>query len=147
MSTVSVIIPCYNYAHFLRECVESVVSQAGVEVHVLIIDDASADNTAEVAAELLAHHPGVEYRRHEKNCGHIATYNEGLAWASGDYTVLLSADDLLTPGVPSACCTADGCAPRSGIRLRRLCVVQHRSTIATTPAPICIGPMENLRWP
>jgi glycosyltransferase involved in cell wall biosynthesis len=98
MSSVSVIIPCYNYAHFLRECVESVLSQPGVVVQILIIDDASSDNTAEVAAELAAHNSCVEYRRHEKNWGHIATYNDGLDWANGDYIVLLSADDLLTPG-------------------------------------------------
>ena len=34
MSTVSVIVPCYNYAHFLRECVESVMSQVGVDIRV-----------------------------------------------------------------------------------------------------------------
>jgi glycosyltransferase involved in cell wall biosynthesis len=98
MSSVSVIIPCYNYAHFLPECVESAVSQNGVDVHVLIIDDASSDNTAEVAAGLVAHNSCIEFRRHEKNWGNIATYNEGLEWASGDYTVLISADDMLTPG-------------------------------------------------
>jgi glycosyltransferase involved in cell wall biosynthesis len=98
MSTVSVIIPCYNYAHFLQECVQSVLSQTGVDVRVLIIDDASSDNTPAVAAELVAQNQCVEYRQHKTNMGHIATYNEGLAWASGDYTVLLSADDMLTPG-------------------------------------------------
>ena len=98
MSTVSVFVPCYNYAHFLPECVASIVSQPGVDVRVLVIDDASSDNTPEVAADLAAHDSRVEYRRHSKNCGHIATYNEGLAWANGDYTVLLSADDKLTPG-------------------------------------------------
>jgi glycosyltransferase involved in cell wall biosynthesis len=40
----------------------------------------------------------LEYRRHEKNIGHIATYNEGLEWASSEYLLLLSADDLVTPG-------------------------------------------------
>ena len=40
----------------------------------------------------------VEYRRHSVNHGHIATYNEGLDWAAGDYTIVLSADDLLAPG-------------------------------------------------
>ena len=109
MSSVSVIVPSYNYAHFLRECVESVMSQVGVDIRLLVIDDASADNTPEVAAELVAHDARVEYRRHSKNCGHIATYNEGLAWANGDYTVLLSADDMLTPGSLQPRCATDGC--------------------------------------
>jgi glycosyltransferase involved in cell wall biosynthesis len=69
-----------------------------VDVRVLILDDASPDNTPQVAAELVAQDPRVEYRRHAVNQGHIATYNEGLAWADGDYIVLLSADDMLTLG-------------------------------------------------
>jgi glycosyltransferase involved in cell wall biosynthesis len=98
MNSVSVIIPCYNYARYLRGCVESVLSQEGVDVRVLVIDDASPDNTPEVGAKLAAEDGRVEFRRHAVNQRHIATYNEGLAWATGDYTLLLSADDLLTPG-------------------------------------------------
>ncbi|MFI9817474.1 glycosyltransferase family 2 protein [Saccharothrix variisporea] len=97
--TVDVVIPCYNYARFLRACVRSVLDQPGVDVRVLVIDDTSSDDTPEVMAELMAADPRVEGRRHEVNQGHIATYNEGLLeWAKADYTVLLSADDLLAPG-------------------------------------------------
>jgi glycosyltransferase involved in cell wall biosynthesis len=98
MSSVSVVVPCYDYARYLRGCVKSVLGQAGVDVRVLILDDCSPDNTPEVAAELVREDRRVEYRRHTVNQRHIATYNEGLAWASGDYTLLLSADDLLTSG-------------------------------------------------
>jgi glycosyltransferase involved in cell wall biosynthesis len=98
MSCVDVVIPCYKYGHYLRGCVESVLSQDGVEVRVLILDDCSPDNTPEVAAELVRKDSRVEYRRHTVNQGHIATYNEGLEWASGTYVLLLSADDMLTPG-------------------------------------------------
>ena len=98
MSRVDVIVPCYKYGHLLRDCAESVLAQQRVEVRVLIIDDASPDHTEEVARELAAWHGRVEYRRHSVNQGHIATYNEGLEWATGDYVLLLSADDLLTPG-------------------------------------------------
>jgi glycosyltransferase involved in cell wall biosynthesis len=97
--SVSVVVPCYNYGHYLPSCVESVLSQEGVDVRVLIIDDASPDGSGEVALRLAAEDPRVETRIHEHNKGHIATYNEGLLeWADGDYCVLLSADDELTPG-------------------------------------------------
>jgi glycosyl transferase family 2 len=97
--TVSVVIPCYNYGHFLADCVDSVLGQEGVDVRVLIIDDASPDGSGEVALRLAAENARVEARVHEVNKGHIATYNEGLlGWADGDYTVLISADDLMTPG-------------------------------------------------
>ena len=100
MSSVSVVIPCYNYGHFLEEAVTSVLDdQAGVDVRVLIIDDASPDDSAEVARKIAAREPRVELIVHAANKGNIATYNEGLLeWADGDYCVLMSADDRLTPG-------------------------------------------------
>lgn len=95
---VSVVVPCYRYGHLLRECVESVLEQDGVEVAVLIIDDASPDDTPAVSASLMRQDSRVQYRRHTVNQGHIATFNEGVEWASGDYLLLLSADDLLAEG-------------------------------------------------
>jgi glycosyltransferase involved in cell wall biosynthesis len=99
MSSVSVTIPCYNYGRFLAEAVSSVLDdQKGVDVRVLIIDDASTDGSADVARQIAARDPRVEAVAHPENRGHLATYNEGLDWADGDYTVVLSADDRLTPG-------------------------------------------------
>jgi len=98
--SVSVVIPCYKYGHFLEACTRSVLEdQPGVDVRVLIIDDASPDDSANVARSIAARDSRVEFVAHTENRGHIATYNEGLLdWADGDYSVLLSADDLLTPG-------------------------------------------------
>jgi glycosyltransferase involved in cell wall biosynthesis len=96
---VDVVVPCYNYGHYLQRCVDSVLGQEGVDVRVLIIDDASPDGSAAAAAALAAGDPRVTARAHEVNAGHIATYNEGLlGWATADYVALLSADDFLTPG-------------------------------------------------
>lgn len=101
MSSVHVIVPCYNYARYLTGCVESVLSQPGVDVGVLVIDDCSTDETPAVCRALSARDSRVEVIRHSNNKGHIATYNEGLERARSDYVVLLSADDLLTPGALS----------------------------------------------
>src|SRR5258708_34922643 len=95
---VSVVIPCYNYGRYLPQCVNSALDQEGVRVDVLVIDDASPDGSAEVARQLSAQNPRIRAICHSENRGHIATYNEGLEQVTGDYTVLLSADDLLTPG-------------------------------------------------
>src|SRR5437762_480071 len=67
MSRVDVIVPCYKYAHFLDECVTSALTQRGVEVRVLVIDDASPDNTPEVGLALARRDPRVEYRRPAAN--------------------------------------------------------------------------------
>lgn len=100
MSSVSVVIPCYRYGHVLEEAVRSVLDgQDGVDVRVLVIDDASPDDSAAVARRIAARDPRVSVHVHASNIGHIATYNEGLLdWADGDYSVLLSADDRLAPG-------------------------------------------------
>jgi glycosyltransferase involved in cell wall biosynthesis len=98
MSGVDVVVPCYNYARFLPRCVSSILDQQDVNVRVLIIDDASSDDTPQVGQRLAELDPRVEFRRHDVNCGHIATYNEGLlGWASAKYSLLLSADDMLAP--------------------------------------------------
>ena len=97
--TITVVIPCYRYGEYLEQCVGSILGQEGVDVRVLIIDDASPDDSFAVAQGLAATDPRVEVRRHEINRGHIATYNEGLLeWADGEYSVLISADDLLVDG-------------------------------------------------
>src|SRR5262245_21445180 len=98
MSAVDVIVTCYRYGHLLRECVESVLTQSLKHVRVLILDDASPDNTSEVGAELAREDSRVTLVRHHVNKGHIATYNEGIDWVSADYMLLLSADDYLLPG-------------------------------------------------
>lgn len=100
MTKVNVVIPCYNYGHYLDEAVKGALDdQEGLDVRVLIIDDASPDGSAEVAQQIAARDSRVEVVVHATNKGHIPTYNEGLLeWADGDYTVLISADDRLTPG-------------------------------------------------
>ena len=95
--TVSVVIPCYNYGHYLPTAVRSALDQAAVDVEVIVIDDASPDGSGAVARELAAD-SRVRAILHPSNRGHIATYNEGLGQARGDYVVLLSADDALPPG-------------------------------------------------
>jgi hypothetical protein len=64
----------------------------------MILDDASTDDTLEVAGRLAESDDRVSVVRHKRNIGHIRTFNEGLAAATGDYIVLISADDMLTRG-------------------------------------------------
>jgi hypothetical protein len=98
LNRIDVIIPCYNYGRFLDECVNSALGQQGVDVRVLVIDDASADNTTEVARALVREDRRVKVVQYSANKGHISPYNEGIEWASADYMLLLSADDYLLPG-------------------------------------------------
>jgi glycosyltransferase involved in cell wall biosynthesis len=114
-SSVDVIIPCYNYGHYLRDCIDSVLTQAEVDVRILVIDDCSTDDSAAVAAGHVAQDKRVSLICHEQNRGHIATYNEGLDWARRDYVVLLSADDLLAPGALHRATTIMDAQPSVGM--------------------------------
>jgi glycosyltransferase involved in cell wall biosynthesis len=89
---VSVVIPCYNYAHFLGEAIESARRQSHPHVEVVVVDDGSDDNTAAVTAR----YPGVRYVR-QNNQGRSAARNTGLRWSNGSYLVFLDADDRLLP--------------------------------------------------
>lgn len=96
--TVSVVIPCYNYGHFLPEAVGSVLGQPDIDAEVVIVDDASPDGSATVARGLAAADARVTTIVHPANAGHIQTYNDGLAAATGEFVALVSADDILAPG-------------------------------------------------
>ena len=93
--TVSVVVPCYNYGRYLGQSVGSAMNQSGLDVEVLIIDDASTDGSADIARRISTECSDVRVIQHARNQGHISTYNDGLRAARGDYVVLLSADDAL----------------------------------------------------
>lgn len=96
-SLVSVIIPCYNYAAFLPQAVDSVLRQRGpeVEVEIIVVDDGSTDDTPAVAERLGSN---IRYIRQE-NSGPSGARNAGLRVASGDFAAFLDADDLFTAGL------------------------------------------------
>lgn len=96
--TVSVVIPHYNYGRYLPVAVRSVVEQPGVDLEVIIVDDASNDGSLEVARAIAMSDDRVTLVEHRENLRHIATYNDGVRRAQGKYVVLLSADDALGPG-------------------------------------------------
>ena len=97
-ATVTVVIPCYNYAQFLPDAVASVLSQEGVEVDVIVVDDASSDDSLSVAKRLADSDSRVRVLSNDVNSGAVKTFNRGLAEAQGQFLVRLDADDLLTPG-------------------------------------------------
>jgi glycosyltransferase involved in cell wall biosynthesis len=91
--TVTFVIPVYNYAQFVGRALDSLLSQTFAKIELIVIDDASTDDTP-AALEYYRGDPRVRLIRHSSNHGNIRTYNEGLAMARGDYVGLLSADDL-----------------------------------------------------
>ena len=94
---ISIIIPCYNHAHFLGDAIESVLSQTYNEIEIIVVDDGSTDNTSEIA---------VQYANvrviSQDNQGLSAARNTGLYACRGKYVVFLDADDRLLPNALEA---------------------------------------------
>jgi glycosyltransferase involved in cell wall biosynthesis len=90
---LSVIIPCHNYGRYLRQAIAGVLAQTYAPAEVLVIDDASTDDTPAVAAEFGS---AVTYHR-GKWGGPSGTRNHGIRHARGDYVALLDADDRWLP--------------------------------------------------
>lgn len=88
---VSIIIPCYNYAHFLGEAIESVLDQTHHNFEIIVVDNGSSDNTSEVAIR----YPDVRLLRLDPNKGVSIARNTGLHESRGEYVVFLDADDRL----------------------------------------------------
>lgn len=86
-------VPCFKLAHFLGECVDSILRQTYGNFEVLIMDDCSPDDTESVARAFPD--PRVKYIRNETNLGHLRNYNKGIQLARGEYVWLISADDRL----------------------------------------------------
>jgi glycosyltransferase involved in cell wall biosynthesis len=88
---VSIIIPCYNYARYLGEAIESALSQTYSPVEIIVVDDGSTDETQEVAArypvQLVV----------QQNQGLSASTNNGVSASHGEFVMRLDADDVLYP--------------------------------------------------
>ena len=89
---VSVIIPCYNQAHFLPEAIESALSQRNHAIEVVVVDDGSPDNIAEAVGR----YPRIVFVRQE-NRGLAEARNSGFRASKGEFVLFLDADDRLTP--------------------------------------------------
>lgn len=94
-SLVSIIIPCFNYAHFLGEALESVLAQTYMNWECIIINDGSPDNTEEVALKYCKKDNRLKYY-YKENGGHSSARNFGVSHSSGKYILPLDADDTIS---------------------------------------------------
>ena len=115
LPTVTVVIPNFNYGRYLGAAVTSALSQRDVEVTVVVVDDASTDDSLAVAEGLAIADHRVSVVPHTSNKGAVATFNDGLDHVSGEFLVRLDADDLLTPGSLARAVALAGAYPRVGL--------------------------------
>ena len=100
---VSILIPVYNTASYLPKCLASVMDQTLKEIEIIVVNDASPDNAAEVLADYAARDPRIKVITHEKNGGILAARLSGIAAATGEYMMVLDADDYLDLDTARVC--------------------------------------------
>ncbi|WP_295538166.1 glycosyltransferase family A protein [uncultured Pseudacidovorax sp.] len=96
-----VLIPTYNCGKYIAEAVDSVLAQGVEGLRITVVDNASTDNTSDILASYV-NNGKIEYRKNIRNVGGIANHNVCLDAAKGKYIKLLSADDILLPGILQA---------------------------------------------
>lgn len=95
MELVSIIMPTYNCGRFIRESIESVIAQTYTVWELLIVDDCSTDNTAEIVAAYKDSR--IHYQRNNQNMGAALSRNKALREAKGRYIAFLDSDDVWAP--------------------------------------------------
>lgn len=92
---ISVIIPVYNAAPYLADCLESIRAQLPPDAEVICVDDGSTDNSFEILESFSLREPRIKVL-HQENAGQGAARNRGLAVAQGEFVYFADADDALT---------------------------------------------------
>ncbi|MGM0450763.1 MAG: glycosyltransferase family 2 protein [Pseudomonadota bacterium] len=101
--TVSVGLPVYNGERYLGEAIECILGQKGVDLELVISDNASTDRTAAIAREAAERDPRVKYFRNETNLGAATNYNRAYELSSGRYFKWAAADDLFSEDMLARC--------------------------------------------
>ena len=134
---LTVSMPAYNAGRYVREAIESVLGQEGVDFELIVVDDGSADDTAAVVESFAD--PRVRLIRHDRNLGIGRAHNRVLAGSRAPFIAHVDADDVVLPGAFRRMVAAFEDSPRIGLAhchyrlIDRNGAVQGDSTRSVSP--------------
>ncbi|MEK7991476.1 MAG: glycosyltransferase family A protein, partial [Thiotrichaceae bacterium] len=94
---VDIIVPNYNYAHFLGECIQKIHSQTFSDFRLIILDNGSTDDSHDLVREWQTKDKRIQFIINEKNLGVSGSLWKGYALADAEYTIHMGADDRIEP--------------------------------------------------
>ena len=95
---ISVIVPVYNAQEYLAECIESILVQTLTAFELILVDDASKQETQKILDDFIAQYPQAVLVRHAENKGYLHSVNDGIRHAHGDIVTLLNSDTFIPAG-------------------------------------------------
>ena len=97
MNRISVVVPVYNTACYLRACLDSILAQSHPPYELILVDDGSTDGSAEICDAYAERYPACVRAIHQENQGTAAARNRGLEQCTGDFLSFIDSDDYLEP--------------------------------------------------
>ena len=112
---VDIIVPCYNYGHFVDECVERILAQTYQDYRVLLIDNASSDDTEALARAWAEKDERIRYERNPENLGFHGSISKAVSMTDAEYVVILPVDDYWEPGFLASTTQGLDAAPQAAM--------------------------------
>lgn len=137
MLNVAVIIPNYNHAHYLPEALDRILAQSPKEV--IVVDDASTDNSMSVLEGYKKKHAQLTILQSEKNLGPVKAVNRGISQASSEYIAFCAADDLILPGFLEETSAFLDAHPELGLCCGQICHFSSENPEVFTSSPMLMG--------
>ena len=136
---LSVIIPNFNHGVYLRASLEAVLAQLGAAGEIIVIDDASTDDSVAVASSFLHRHPNIRLLQNPRNLGCVQTLNRGLSLARGSVIYFGAADDLTYPMLFARARALLDTYPQAGLFSARSDLISAKGArlgVLHTPVPL-----------
>ncbi|MEX2528450.1 MAG: glycosyltransferase family 2 protein [Gemmatimonadota bacterium] len=155
LPTFSVVIPNYNHGHYLEAALHAHLGQSVPPLEIIVVDDASTDDSCAVVERMAANHPRVRLVQLPQNGGVNPAINRGLHEARGDYVHVSAADDLVMPGFAARSLAVVAAHPDAGLCFSDPAVTKGDSgavyplPLALSPHPCLFSPAEferHCRW-
>lgn len=146
LPTFSVVVPNYNHAHYLEAALHAHLSQSVPPLEIIVVDDASTDDSCAVVKRVAAKHPSVRLVRLPRNGGVNPAINRGLREACGDYVHVSAADDLVMPQFAARSLDVAATYPDAGFCFSDPALTMGDSGVVQ-PLPLALSPYPRLLSP
>ncbi len=149
--TLTVVLPNYNHSRYLPQAIEAIAGQSRPPDELLILDDASTDNSVEIIESYAARYPFIRLLRNERNLGVVVSLSKLADAATGDYLYSGAADDFILPGFFEQAMAMAEEHPSAGVISGKMVAERPDGAEITVnqvrawPQPICVTPAVYLR--